>query len=52
MKALDEVRNPHATETAEKETKPLPALEKAASVDARERISPGHSARPSWVVAL
>ena len=47
-----EVRDPHAAETAQKEAKPLPAMEKAASVDATWRISPSHSARPTRAVAL
>lgn len=47
-----EVRNPHAADTAEKGTKPLPAMDKAASADVTGRISPCHSAHLSRGVAL
>ncbi len=52
VKALKEVRDPHAAETAEKETKPLPAMEKAASEDAKGRTSPCHTAHPCRTVAV
>ena len=47
-----EVRDPHVAGSAEKETKPLPAMEKAASVDATGRNSPSRSAPPTRAVAL
>lgn len=52
MKSLEEVRDPHTAKTVEKETKPLPTMEKAASAYATGRTSPCHSARPSRAVAV
>lgn len=52
MKSLEEVRDPHTAETAEKETKPLPAMEKAAAAYATGGTSSCNSAHTSWAVAV